>query len=326
VHEGPPGLWLGALLLAAAGLLASVAPQLWAQRFVAPAVASIAGAEIPVDLALWHGWNIPLGAGVFALAAGVLLFTRRDRLRTALLRLTESFSGPATWYSRGLEGVNRVAGAQTRLLQSGLLRNYLFIVVSAAVLVVGATLALTGVGFEPAQWSDIRPYEAIVAIAMLVAIVAAVRLQSRLGAVAALGAVGAGMALLFAMFGAPDLAMTQFVVEALTVILFVLVFYDLPPSRTSSPPAARRRDAMLAVTGGLIMGVLVLVATTVQIQPTIAGYFVEHSLPAAHGRNVVNVILVDFRAADTLGEISVLAIAGVGVYALLKLRPRRAAS
>jgi multicomponent Na+:H+ antiporter subunit A len=322
VHEGPPGLWLGALLLAAIGLLASVAPQLWVDRFVAPAVASIAGAEIPVSLALWHGWNVPLGAGVFALAAGVLLFTRRDSLRTASLRCAGFSSGPETWYAHGFDGLNRVARAQTRVLQEGTLRHDLFVVVCAAVLIVGVTLSLSAVTFGPAQWSDIRPYEAIVAVAMLVAIGTVVRSRSRLGAVAALGAVGTGMALLFAMFGAPDLAMTQFVIEALLVILFVLVFYDLPPSRTSSPPAARLRDAALALTGGLIMGVLALVATTMQIQPAISGYFVEHSLPAAHGRNVVNVILVDFRAADTLGEISVLAAAGVGVYALLKLRPR----
>jgi multicomponent Na+:H+ antiporter subunit A len=141
--------------------------------------------------------------------------------------------------------------------------------------------------------------------------------------VAALGAVGAGMALLFAMLGAPDLAMTQFVVEALLVILFVLVFYDLPPAHTRSPARAARRDAAVALAGGLTMGVLTLVATSVQIHPTISGYFLEHSVPAAHGRNVVNVILVDFRAADTLGEISVLGVAAVGVFALLKLREGR---
>jgi multicomponent Na+:H+ antiporter subunit A len=285
---------------------------------------AIAGIEMPVSVTLWHGWNASLAAGALAFGSGVVLFARRDRLRTLVRGHVESVSGPANWYAAGFDGLNRLARAQTRFLQGGVLHYYLLAVVSAAVIIVGVTLTLTGVVLEPTGWTQIRLYEAIVAIAMLVAIVAAVRLPSRLGAVAALGAVGAGMALLFAMLGAPDLAMTQFVVEALLVILFVLVFYDLPPARRSSPPAARRRDAVVALAGGLIMGVLALVATSVQIQPAISEYFIENSVPAAHGRNVVNVILVDFRAADTLGEISVLAVAGVGVHALLKLRPRQA--
>jgi multicomponent Na+:H+ antiporter subunit A len=196
---------------------------------------------------------------------------------------------------------------------------------TAAVLLVGIALASGPFAFEITAWRDIRPHEAMVAAAVLVASITAVRSESRLGSVAALGAVGASMALLFAMFGAPDLAMTQFVVEALLVILFVLVFYDLPASRSDSPRATRFRDLTLAAGVGTAMGALVLVSTAVQAGPAISSYFVEHSVPAAHGHNVVNVILVDFRAADTLGEVSVLAVAGVGVYALLKLQPWRQA-
>jgi multicomponent Na+:H+ antiporter subunit A len=320
-HEGSPGLWIGGLLLAVAGLVAGVAPQWWADRFVTPAVIAIAGIDMPVSIGLWHGWNVSLIAGTLAFASGLMLFWRRDGLRTLVQRRVESLSGPAAWYAAGFDTVLRLARMQTRVLQGGVLRRDLLLVVSAAVLIVGVTLLLGGAALEPMRWTAIRPYEAIVATAMLVAITAAVRSASRLGAVAALGAVGAGMALLFAMLGAPDLAMTQFVVEALLVILFVLAFYDLPSSNSSSPPAARRRDATVALAGGLIMGVLALVAASVQIQPPISEYFMEHSVSAAHGRNVVNVILVDFRAADTLGEISVLAVAAVGVYALVKLRP-----
>jgi multicomponent Na+:H+ antiporter subunit A len=113
--------------------------------------------------------------------------------------------------------------------------------------------------------------------------------------------------------------MTQFLVETLTVILFVLVFYHLPESRTVSAGAARWRDAALASAAGAVMTALVLVGTP-ENYPPISAYFVEHSVTGGHGRNVVNVILVDFRGLDTLGEITVLAVAGVGVYALLKLR------
>jgi multicomponent Na+:H+ antiporter subunit A len=146
-------------------------------------------------------------------------------------------------------------------------------------------------------------------------------LKSRLAAIAALGVVGYGVALIFVLFGAPDLAMTQFLVETLTVILFVLVFYHLPEPRAVSEQVARWRDAALAVAVGAVMTALVLVSTP-EHYPPISAFFVENSVPRGHGRNVVNVILVDFRGLDTLGEITVLSVAAVGVYALLKLRRR----
>jgi len=108
-------------------------------------------------------------------------------------------------------------------------------------------------------------------------------------------------------------------VESLTVILFVLAFYHLPDFSALSRPASRVRDALIALGVGGLMTTLVLLAVSIQFRPSIAQYFVDMALPRGHGRNIVNVILVDFRALDTLGEITVLGIAAIGVYALLKL-------
>jgi multicomponent Na+:H+ antiporter subunit A len=121
------------------------------------------------------------------------------------------------------------------------------------------------------------------------------------------------------LFGAPDLAMTQIVVEALTVLLFVLAFPGLPPFRELSEPGTRLRDGILAVSVGGMMTLLLLLATGFGRQPTVSSYFAEVSYLEAHGRNVVNVILVDFRALDTLGEVTVLATAATGVYTLIRL-------
>jgi multicomponent Na+:H+ antiporter subunit A len=173
------------------------------------------------------------------------------------------------------------------------------------------------------RWSDWRFYEVGLAVLVLLATLTAVLSSSRLGAVAALGVVGYGIALLFILFGAPDLAMTQFLIETLMVILFVFVLYYLPRFANLSPPRARIRDAFVALVSGGLVTLLVLAVSSVQLHPKISGYFAENSLTLAHGRNIVNVILVDFRALDTLGEITVLAIAGVGVLALLKLRPAK---
>ena len=128
------------------------------------------------------------------------------------------------------------------------------------------------------NWSDLRFYEAGLAVLILLAVLAAVLLKSRLAAIAALGVVGYGVALVFVLFGAPDLAMTQFLVETLTVILFVLVFYHLPESRIVSGRAARWRDAALAVAAGAVMTALVLVGTP-ENYPPISAYFAEHSVP-----------------------------------------------
>ena len=149
----------------------------------------------------------------------------------------------------------------------------------------------------------------------------AVRSTSRLAAILALGVVGYGIAVVFALHGAPDLAMTQFVIETLTVILCVLVFHRLPRYETISTGAARARDAVVALAAGGLMTALVLVANDVTPAVSIGDWLAERSYPDAHGRNVVNVILVDFRGIDTLGEITVLAVAAVGVHALVRLRP-----
>jgi multicomponent Na+:H+ antiporter subunit A len=159
----------------------------------------------------------------------------------------------------------------------------------------------------------------IIASAALVAISA----RSRLSAIAALGVVGYGISLLYVLFGAPDLAMTQVLIETLTVILFVLVLYHLPRFAIRSSRRNRVRDAVVAGAAGVLMTGLTLAAFTVNQPGGISDYFAERSVPDGHGRNVVNVILVDFRALDTLGEITVLGLAALGIYALLRLRPRK---
>jgi multicomponent Na+:H+ antiporter subunit A len=219
-----------------------------------------------------------------------------------------------------------VARVQTLVLQSGYLRYYLLTILLATAGLVGFTLVGWGGGLAPllpvlqaVTALEVRFYELGLAGLILLAAVAVTLARSSLAAVAALGVAGYSVALLFLLFGTPDLAMTQILVESLTVILFVLAFYHLPDFARLSPPPARLRDALVALASGALVTVLVLLAIGIQWSPSIAGYFVEAALPLGHGRNIVNVILVDFRALDTLGEITVLGVAAVGVYALLKL-------
>ena len=155
---------------------------------------------------------------------------------------------------------------------------------------------------------------------ILAALVAVLRARSRLAAVAALGVIGFAVALIYLLFSAPDLAMTQFAVETLTVILLVLVLYRLPRYAAFSKLGSRVRDAVISLGFGLLMTLVVLTVMASSSASSTADYFVENSATLAQGRNIVNVILVDFRALDTLGEITVLAIAALGVFGLIRLQ------
>ena len=322
-HEAPFSMWLGPVLLTALSLLAGFFPGVISSLMVSPAVSSAAGETVKVKLVLWHGVNAAFLLSLGTVAAGVVLFLAANPLRR-FLQKAEWKWGPAELYKFSLDGLLSLARAQTHVLQSGALRNYILIVVLCVTLGGGyALFRIPGLQILPQQISDVKFYEAAIAALILGAALAAVTSPSRLGAVAALGAAGTGVALLFLQFGAPDLAITQFAIEALTVILFVLAFYHLPKFTELSSRRARIRDAAISVLAGALMTTLVLASVDVHIADSISTFFVENSLPLAHGRNIVNVILVDFRALDTLGEITVLGIAGIGVYALLKLRRRK---
>jgi multicomponent Na+:H+ antiporter subunit A len=322
VHEGPVSLWLGPVLLSLAGLVAGLWPAWVASQIVSPAVTAILGQPYPVELALWHGVNAALVMSIISLILGAAVYALRGRLGRVLRggsRLLDY--GPEAWYAAAVRWLNTFAWTTTHVIQSGYLRYYIFTVLVTTTALVGYTLVRRAGLSPPGDWRDVKFYEAgLLGITVLAALMA-VLVRSYLTAIAALGVVGYSVALMFVLFGAPDLAMTQFLIETLTVILFLLVFVRRRQPADLSRRPARLRDAGLAIAVGAVMAALVLVATAEQRhRPSISRFFAERSWEDAHGRNIVNVILVDFRALDTLGEITVLAAAGVGVYGLLRLR------
>jgi multicomponent Na+:H+ antiporter subunit A len=296
-------------------------PQRLAEPLVGPAASAVLQRPVSLHLALWHGIGPTFLMEVGTLAVGIVLFLWLGK-RPISYPATLPAWGPARWYDWSIRGLLLVAQWQTRFLQGGRLRGYLLITLLAATGLVAYPLVGQWRLASLQGWSDVRFYEAGLVVLILLGATATVRSQSRLGAVAALGVVGYSVATIFVFFGAPDLAMTQFVIETLMVILFVLVFYHLPPFAVLTNRAVRTRDALVALGAGLVMTSLVLIATNVPADTDVSDYYRQHSFTAAHGRNIVNVILVDFRAGDTLGEITVLAIAGAGVFALLKFRQR----
>ncbi len=324
-HEAGAGLLAGPLLLAFAGLILGLMPDGVTRGLIAPAAASVTGVPEELHLALWHGVNLPLMMSAASVIVGVLLFLMWEKLRTFTVRLSPlKPATPSAMYAYSLAALNSIARGQTRILQNGYLRVYLMTVFATVLALMGLLVLRNGMPpVTLADWSNLRFYEVVVAVMILAGAFVAVRSESRLGAVAALGVVGYSVALMYIIFSAPDLAMTQFVIETLTVVIFVLVLYHLPRYAKLSSSPARLRDAIISIAVGVLMTVLVLAVTHTDVDAELSRFYVENSVGGGHGRNIVNVILVDFRALDTLGEITVLAIAAIGVFAMLKLRVER---
>ena len=319
-HEAPPALWLGPVVLASLSVALGLLPDVLAVPLVQPAASAMRGEHTEVVLHPWAGMSPAFAQSLLMLALGAALYAVHDRALGWLAPLGKLAAwGPGRAYQALMAGIVVVAKGQTRVLQNGVLGWYLLVTIGTTVFLGGYALA-TRVGPVPIGLDPVRLDEAAVALAMVAGAVTLVRARSLLVAVAALGVVGYGIALVFLLFGGPDLALTQFAIETLSVLLFVLVLRRLPPMRVLSPRSERIRDGVVALAGGVFMTALTLAAIAAPHPGVLREYFAATSLALANGRNVVNVILVDFRVFDTLGEITVLALAALGVIALLRLR------
>jgi multicomponent Na+:H+ antiporter subunit A len=324
IHEAPPSMWLGPLILGGLGLLIVLiiefVPDSLLKLLLVASASAIANELVQVKLAAWSGFNLVFFLSLLTLLAGIGMYVGLGRLRRLVWPVTKAAGtwGPERLYNLALDGLRAIAAGQTRILQHGYLRFYLLTSLLVVIGLVGYTL-LTQYGLNMSiNWTGVRFYEGVLAAIILAAIGAAVVSNSRLATITALGVVGYGIGFLFFLFGAPDLAMTQLAVETLTVIVMALILSHLPRFVQLTDPTTRIRDAAVALVVGGLMATLALTAVAVPMQSRLTPFFAENSLTLAQGRNIVNVILVDFRAFDTLGEITVLAVAAIGIYALLK--------
>lgn len=318
-HEAPLSMLLGPSVLALLSLLLGLFVPFTGPAFSA-VVTAVAGAPVEVSLSLWHGVNLPLVLTMSSLLLGIGFYLCWDGVRARLAMLTPvTHRGPQAWYYAILRAFVSLAEWQTRVLQNGYMRHYILVMlVTLAALLVNSILIRHAPGLSLAF--DVRFHEVMVAATMVLGALAAPMLRSRLGAVVSVGVTGFSIALIFLLFSAPDLAITQLLVETLTVILLVLVLFRLPRFSHLSTRFERIRDGVVAAVVGGLLSLLVLIAWDVKQFTPISQYMIENSVSLAHGRNIVNVILVDYRALDTLGEMFVLSLAAIGVIAMLKLR------
>ncbi len=319
-HEGPLALWAPPLLLALLGVSVGIASPWIGSITVGAASDAIAGQDIKTELELWPGFGSVLALSVGAIALGAVAYLFSPSLMKIPLGLGDGGDGV---FRRLNSGLLRGSSTFTRSVQNGQMSRYISIIVLfAATLIFTAMIVREGFRW-PSETVAIRPFEVVIVIGVLLATGMAALTRSRLRAIAALGANGYGIATLFVIYGAPDLGMTQILVETLTVLLLVSVFRFLPITGQESSRRRRRRHALIAIAGGVAVTLTALSAVATAPAGSISDFFRANSKSEAQGSNVVNTILVDFRAIDTLGEIAVLATAAIGVIALLRLRPRR---
>ena len=317
-HEPPRYMKVPVEVLVALCVAVGVFPAITVAGLLAVAASATLGGELPeYHLAIWHGFNVPLVMSFIALFGGIFVYSQRRRLFDLWTRLPE-VDAKLVFEGR-MQQLGRMASAITGWLQNGSLQSY----VAWGVALV-AVILLTQVWHLPALSlaAPMLPMDgvAILCTTMLVAsaLLTTIMHRHRVTSIMSLSVVGLMVSLLFVRFSAPDLALTQLSVEVVTMLLLMLAMYFLPVrTKVESSSVRVFRDVLLAlITGGgvAVLAFLVMTGETA----TISQFFMDNSKSGGGGTNVVNVILVDFRGFDTFGEITVLGIAAMGIYALLK--------
>ncbi|MXN65743.1 putative monovalent cation/H+ antiporter subunit A [Stappia sp. GBMRC 2046] len=325
-HEGPILLYAGPVVLSVTGLVAALVAHTTGEYFVGPTVSSIIGRfeEINLHLVPTH-IGAPLYLSVATIVLGVLLYLRLDALRAMMANtLTAIGWGPDKGFDQAISAIVRLATAVTRFVQAGKLQVYMVMtfIITALALLVPTYLA----GAWPQNFSvpQFRFYEWAILVIAVAGLIAVLIAKTRLTAIVSLGIQGFAVAVIFMLFGAPDLSFTQFMVETLSVVILALVM-----TRLNLTPRDHRKlgdqlfDGAIAIAVGFGFATVLMRITELPFDPRLSVFFSEYANAIAHGRNIVNVILVDFRGIDTLGEISVVMVTGLAVLALIRVRPKR---
>lgn len=315
-------MWLPPLILATLGIVIGIFPSIIQGSLIQPAVTALGESDNEIQLKLWHGFNLILALSATTIGVGTLLYfilNPSKKLEKGIAKL--AFIAPKTIVEKFGFGFGKFSSFTTGIIQNGYLRYYVSVIILFLVLLTGYTLVQnTKYVIDYESFSALTIYEVLTVLVMIVGVLYTVFTKSRLAAVAAMGVVGLTISLIFVYYSAPDLAMTQFSIDTLTVILFVLVLYKLPKYLNFSDYKVRIKDGILSIVFGALITVLALEVLSEPQGSQITDYYAENAYVLAKGKNVVNVILVDFRGIDTFMEISVLTIAAIGVFSLLKLR------
>ncbi len=328
-HEGPVLLWLGPVVLSVTALVAALASNASHHYISTPMASAVAGSEIHVHIGVVPHLGLPFALSVVTMALGVGAFLFLARGRAAMVWLLDAIGwGPDRGFDQAMRGLLRISSHVTRIVQCG--RMEVYMTVTFVILALAIFVPMTVYGEWPAvpELPVLPFYEWTVLAIAVIGLAAVVYAQDRLTAIVSLGIQGSAVALLFMLLGAPDLSFTQFMVETLSVVILALAMTRLRLTPSDHRPTGEMLlDASIAGACGLGLALLLLRITQMPFDSTLSDFFDEYAYVIAHGRNIVNVIIVDFRGLDTLGEIAVVMVAGLAILALIRVRaPKPAAT
>lgn len=323
VHEGPFLLWLGPLVLAILGLgLAVVSP--WTHGLLSsPMAGAVAGKPLQVTISTLPHLGLPLLLSGLTVALGIAIYRAQTALRSSVGSVLDTLWGPDRGFDQAMRGLVRLSFKVTGAIQNGRLDFYMTVTFLCIALALLVPMVLFGELPSMPSFPDLRFYEWVVLAIAVIGLGAVIWARDRLTAIVSLGIQGFAVALLFMLLGAPDLSFTQFMIETLAVVILALVMTRLHLSPADHRPLVEKSiDILVALACGAGFGLLLLKITQLTFDPTLSEFFAAHSRAIAHGRNIVNVIIVDFRGLDTLGEIAVVMIAGLAILALIRVRSK----
>lgn len=323
-HEGPVLLWIGPLVLSVAGVATALFSVATHALISTPMASAIRGFATTISISLLPHVGLPLLLSLVTVGLGIVVYRSMDRLRDRTADLLASIGwGPDHGFDQMMRGLIRLAERVTSFVHSGRLDYYMGVTFAAVALTLLVPMWLAGEWPVMPSWPDLKFYEWAVILIAVAGLAAVVGSANRLTAIVALGIQGFAVALLFMLMGAPDLSFTQFMVETLSVVILALVMTRLRLTPSDHRPTGERLiDGTIAISCGLGLGLLLMRVTQAVFDPALSEFFSNYSRVIAHGRNIVNVIIVDFRGLDTLGEIAVVMITGLVILALVRIDPR----
>ncbi|WP_425609180.1 Na+/H+ antiporter subunit A [Ureibacillus aquaedulcis] len=328
-HEAPMGMLVSPVILAGLVVALFFIPNMIADTFIKPAVMAVqpflysSPDQIDIHVAAWHGHittELKMTAGIIVLGLALFLTLSRWQKIYSLFPSKLTLNNLYDFIIYDL--FDRWAGRLSGLYMTGSIRRYLSYMLGSISIIVIATLFMQDafrMNFDGA--SPIRIYQVILIIVLVIGTITTVFAKSRITSIVALGLVGYTVSLFFIMFNAPDLALTQLVIETISVALFLLAFYHLPKLKKEKERTQFRFGrAFVSIAVGAMVTLVALSAHSQKLIPSISEYYKETVYSLAGGGNIVNVILVDYRGFDTLFEIAVLSIAGIAIFGMIKLR------
>lgn len=313
-------LWIMPMILSVLSLFLGVFPSVVQNLFTQQITPLLTGEE-SLHLILWHGFNLILLLSAITLTLGILLYLiwkPTYKKENALAKI--EFLSPKSIFLTFSDWFFYLSYGLTRLFQNGYLRKYVMVLLIMLTIALGSHIILNlNVSNVLLDIKSLSISELVMLILIISSVFLTLFTSSRLTAIIGMSVIGYTMCFIYIFYGAPDLAMTQFSIDTLTVILFVLVVYKLPKYLDMSNNRIRIRDGVIAASFGTFLAFTIIEIMNETPVKATTDFFAENAYLLAKGKNVVNVILVDFRGFDTMIEITVLSIAAIGVFGLLKL-------